>query len=97
MTTIEYSKNHLKVIGHTGFNRNSKDIVCAGISAITMGATNWFDKNDVEIVVDDKIPLIEITLLNKNNKNQKMLELIIIQLKSIQKEYSKFVKLKKGV
>lgn len=95
---IEKIKGKVKKVtisGHAKFSKLGEDIVCAGVSAISFGILNTLNKVDpdnVEIKVDDNEILIK-TL--KNTKEiDLVLETLIIQLKTVEIEYSKYIKIK---
>lgn len=90
MTTITFNKNSIEVSGHT------KSIVCAGISAVVMGAINWFEQEDISVTCDEKNALISLVLLKNTKPNQEKLELILMQLKSMKKYYDKYIDFKEG-
>ena len=96
MITIDYDKNSIVVTGHANYADNGKDIVCAGVSAIVMGAINWFNDEDIVLSIDNTRK-IELSLINKTKSNQEKINLILIQLKSIELKYKKNIKFKKGV
>lgn len=49
MIKINHYPNALLVKGHANFDEHGKDIVCAGVSAIIMGALNWFDQQKQQL------------------------------------------------
>ena len=84
------------VCGHANYNESGKDIVCAGVSAIIIGGlnalTSKFDKSNFKIETKEGFTSLEI--LESNDEIQLILQTIIIQLKSIEESYSKFVKIR---
>ena len=92
MIKITYSESSIKASGHANFDLKGKDIVCAGVSAIIMGAINWFKEEDIVLSIDGDNK-IELKLINKSKKNKQLIELVLIQLKSIELKYSKNIKL----
>lgn len=91
MTTIKFFEDALLVEGHSNYAQEGLDIICAGISAITQGSLNWFDKEDVEIKISDGFLLLIIK--NKTKKNLYLLNLIKIQLSALDaNEYRVFLK-----
>lgn len=91
MITINYFKDKLIVEGHANYDVENKDIICAGVSAIVMGAINWFESSDIKYKINDGYMHFEI--INKTECNLKKLNLITIQLLSLkQKKYDKYLK-----
>lgn len=92
MIKIDFYKFELKISGHAKAGEYGNDIYCAGVSAITQGALNWFNENDIKYFINDGI--LELKILNKSIDNLNKLDLLKIQLKALdKKEYSKFVKI----
>lgn len=95
---IEKIKTKVKKVtisGHAKSATKGEDLVCAGVSAISFGILNTLNKIDpdnVEIKVNEnKIAIITL----KNTKEiDLILETLIIQLKTIEIEYSKYIKIK---
>ena len=94
MIKVIYTDTTIEVTGHANFAKKGNDIVCAGVSAIVLGALKWFDAKDVEI--KNKHGKFTITLKNRKPKNMMLLDLIVTQLKPIAKKYKKYVKIKRG-
>lgn len=85
----------LEIKGHANFAEYGKDLVCAGVSAISVGGLNALatlnDKN-IELKMSDGYILIRNT--SQNAEAQTILNTIIIQLqtvKEIQKDYIKII------
>jgi uncharacterized protein YsxB (DUF464 family) len=83
------------VKGHANYDEYGKDIVCAGVSAISVGGLNALaslkDKN-IELKMSDGHILIRNA--SSNEEAQIILNTIIIQLqtvKEIQKDYIKII------
>jgi len=95
MIKITYNDNQITVIGHANYDCFNKDIVCASVSGIVMGAINWFKKNEINLLVDQAIPKIELSLKKPTQSNQKLIKLIIVQLEGISDSYPQYLKLKK--
>ncbi len=84
----------LKVSGHAEYDKRGKDIVCAGVSAIVIGGFNALaEKNSkVDFLVNDNVSKVEIK--DMNEELQIILETMIIQLKTIQQSYAKYLNIK---
>ena len=92
-TNNKYSS--LLVSGHSNYDEHGKDIVCAGVSAIVTGGLNALaieNKNEISYRVNDGY--VNVDVLNIENDNlQKIIDVIIIQLKTIEESYKKYVKI----
>jgi len=84
------------VDGHAGYADHGKDIVCAGVSAVTIGTVNA-----VEALLGLELPyraesgLLHFTVPSLEgpirDKVQLLLESMIVMLNSIRESYSSFV------
>lgn len=100
MIKIEFFKDGICIQGHALASTHGSDIYCAGVSAISMGAINWFKPQDINFVTKDGY--LKLKLLNVEPKNLELLKLLEIQLKSLNsqayQEYLLFIDCKhKGV
>lgn len=106
MITITIVRNVEKVIirfkvsGHAYYNDPGKDIVCAGVSAVTIGAVNAIEKLtglEPEAIIDSGLLKAETPYSTdsfKNDQVQLLLEGMVVALESIVESYGKFVKIK---
>ena len=92
-TSNKYSS--LIVSGHSNYDEHGKDIVCAGVSAIVIGGINALainDKNAISYRVDDGY--VNLDVLNIMNDNiQLIIDTIVIQLRTLEESYKKYVKI----
>ncbi|WP_339022504.1 ribosomal-processing cysteine protease Prp [Spiroplasma endosymbiont of Crioceris asparagi] len=95
---IKSDNNKIKSIvvnGHANYANSGKDIVCAGVTAIMVGALNAID-----ILYNDQATLnvleneIQIIVKSDSNELQKTLEFVKIQLKTIFEQYPTYFELK---
>ena len=93
MIDIRYTQhdNHitsLEISGHAGFAESGKDLVCAAVSGITFGLLNALDElTDIKkMTVGDNLIQVKVDLL---------LSAGIIQLKTVQQQNQRFIKIKK--
>lgn len=93
MIIIEIKDYSISVSGHAGYAKKGQDIVCAAISAIVQSSSTWFTSKDAKYIQNDKENAIQISLIKKNESNNQKLELLIKQLKFIQKQYKKYIKI----
>ena len=92
-TNNKYSS--IVVSGHSNYDEHGKDIVCAGVSAIVTGGINALaieDKESISFRVDDGYVNIDV-LDTMNDKIQIIIDVIVIQLKTIEESYKKHVKI----
>lgn len=85
----------LEVSGHSNYDEHGKDIVCAGVSAVVVGGLNALtneNKNKVSCKVRDGYVNVDVLDLN-DDKIQLIMDVIIIQLKSIEESYKKYIKI----
>lgn len=97
-----YEKNHqieeVVVKGHAGYDRSGFDIVCASVSSIvitTVNAMLRYDQHSITVKEDDGFVSIKV------NSHDKVIDLLMVNLldllKSLEKQYEKYVKLNKEV
>lgn len=91
MIQIKAYKNALLLKGHANFSAYGTDIVCAGVSAIVIGALNWFDQTTTKIHIQDGDCFIFV--LETDLKQQTYIEQIKIQLLAMVANYSSYVDL----
>ena len=95
--TVKYFNNEidlLEVKGHSYYDEKGKDIVCAGVSAIVVGGINAITSLVSSHEIDYEVKDGYVKLTNLNNKDiQEILKVVIIQLKTVEDSYSKFIKI----
>lgn len=83
---------YLSVLGHADSDVVGKDLVCAAISAITVGGINALkepDKFNIKVQKGD----VEISQKSVANEHDyQVLETMLIQIKSVEETNSKYVK-----
>jgi uncharacterized protein YsxB (DUF464 family) len=103
--TITRSQNSLiesfTVSGHAGFADSGQDIVCAGVSAVSIGTVNAVELlTGIELQVDlreDGFLHCDVPTLADNvtmEKVQLLLEGMLVSLQTIKVEYKKYIKIK---
>jgi len=82
----------LSVKGHANYAEEGKDIVCAAVSAITIGGANALEnpKCYAFINLDGHFELNELTKANENDYH--VLEVMLTQLKTVAEAYPKYVR-----
>lgn len=88
----------LTVDGHANYAEQGSDIVCAGVSAVVIGGINAIDSLDEKVVFDisaneDITGHITYRSIESTYEEQLLLKSIIISLKSIEENYSEFIKI----
>ena len=92
-TDNKYSS--LMVSGHSNYDEHGKDIVCAGVSAVVTGGLNALaieNKNKISYRVEDGYVNVDVLDIEDDNL-QKIIDVIIIQLKTIEESYKKNIKI----
>ncbi|MDF2669221.1 MAG: ribosomal protein [Paenibacillus sp.] len=91
------------VSGHARYANTGKDIVCAGVSAVSVGTVNSVEVlTGVELPSKMKDGLLQVKIPDDleqetSTKIQLLLESMVVMLDMIQKEYGKYMKLKQQV
>lgn len=90
------------VSGHARYADPGKDIVCAGVSAVTVGAVNAIEKL-TGLVPEAKMQsgwlsasAPESEEAARNDQVQLLLEGMVVALESIVETYGKYVRIKQG-
>jgi uncharacterized protein YsxB (DUF464 family) len=88
---------NITIRGHAYSGEPGFDLVCAGVSAIVFGTLNALSLKS-EVMPNIKVneqddALIEITNI-KDKKSQEILEVMLIQLSSVEESYSKYISIK---
>ena len=103
--TVVKLNNKISVIeatGHSGYAESGSDIVCSAVSALVqnllLGLTEVLHLN-VEQLIDENVPHFMVKLPNSLNgtesaKAQILMQTTYLSLKSVAKDYSKFIKIK---
>ena len=88
----------ITVNGHAGSARKGEDLVCAGVSSIVFGTLNALDKlasKSVDLQVSQQIVIEVLNLLDE--KCQLILQTMLIQLATIEEQYSSYIEIKQEV
>jgi len=86
-----------RVKGHALYDESGKDIVCAGVSAVTVGTVNAVEALlGLELRAVTKHGLLEVTVPDKlepslSEKVQMLLESMIVMLQSIEQSYGAYI------
>src|SRR4051794_36931106 len=100
--TVERSSVDHRIVGftvkgHAGFADLGKDIVCAGVSAVTVGTINAVEsKLNVRLEHSMKHGLLQVAVPSSAEHNldkglQLLLESMVVMLESIKLSYGKYI------
>lgn len=97
MVQIIIQQDCIEIKGHANFSKKNQDIVCAGISAVVLGACElWKNDKTIQIFNNVNQGWVKIIFDSKAQKNQiiqNQITLIKMQLKMIAINYSLNVKI----
>lgn len=88
----------IEISGHADSNVKGQDLVCAGVSSVAFGTLNALDEmtsKSVDLSVDRQIKIEVLNLLDE--KCQIILQTMMIQLATIEQQYSKYIEIKQEV
>jgi uncharacterized protein YsxB (DUF464 family) len=86
-----------RVSGHAEYDRSGKDIVCAGVSAITVGTVNAIEsllKIRLESSMNKGLLSVSIPHISDvalAEKSQLLLESMVVMLQTIEQSYGKYI------
>ena len=89
--------------GHANYDGHGKDIVCAGVSAVTFGTANAIEALlgiEPEHTIDEgflKIDLPKQIEAKTFEQVQLLLESMVVMLKSIEESYGEFLTIKEKI
>ncbi|MCH3976239.1 MAG: ribosomal-processing cysteine protease Prp [Bacilli bacterium] len=87
--------NYIEITGHAGSGEYGHDLVCAGVSAITIGCLNSLNKPDsYQIVVEEGYVLVKEKSVPEPH-DIIVLETMYRALKSVAKNEADYVKVRK--
>jgi len=82
----------LEVKGHANYAEHGSDLICAGVSSIITGGFNALNKEDIEEVsLEEGYAKL---ILKEGSASLEVLRVIIIQLRTIEEGYPKFIRIK---
>lgn len=99
MIKVKYSLvddryEQLDIKGHSGSADSGEDLICAATSSIMFGLMNALDQYE-DVDIDESNNHIIITNNSSLDKVNNYIELALIQLKTIEESYSKFIKIER--
>lgn len=96
---LSYSNQLIKEIvisGHANSATKGQDLVCAGVSSISIGMLNAIEhiaNNQCELSVAEGF--VKISVKENSNQLSVLLHALVIQLETIQNSYQKYIKITK--
>ncbi len=94
--TLNDAIRSLVIKGHAGYADKGQDLVCAAVSSISIGLCNALDHlaaADCKITLEEN--RIEIEASSDNEKLQTILNTGLIQLQTVEEQFSEFVRIEK--
>ncbi len=93
--TIDKSKTiQIEIKGHAKYAKHGKDIVCAAVSSISIVTVNAIGKfNTGAIEIKDEDGYLKIKVLSFDNITSTLLENMLENLSSLEKDYPKYIKI----
>lgn len=91
-----------QVKGHAMYDDPGKDIVCAGVSAVTVGTVNAVEVVlGIELKARHKHGLLDVEVSDSadnvlNEKVQMLLESMVVMLQTIKQSYSAYIDLQEN-
>ena len=91
-----------EVKGHAGYAERGKDIVCAGVSAVTVGTVNAVEALlGVELEAEMaegflRVRVPDVEDASKRGQIQLLLESMLVMLNSIRESYGQFVDIREN-
>ena len=101
--TVDQTITKFTVNGHADYAPRGKDIVCAGVSAVTIGTVNaikHLTTVDINILMENghlSVDLLSAFDIDQFANAQLLLESMVIMLSGISDEYSKYVKIQQTI
>ena len=97
MVKVKVERSHkeivtIKIFDHAGYADAGQDLVCAGVSSISVGMMNALDLLVPETCIFQlKEAYVEIKTKQSNEKTLLLLEGMLVQLKTLQESYSSYI------
>ncbi|RSK28007.1 ribosomal-processing cysteine protease Prp [Bacillus sp. HMF5848] len=102
--TTENKVQSFSISGHANFANRGQDIVCAGVSAVSIGSINAvmsLTDADLDIKQADSgyisVNVPDFTDAEIDSKVQLLLEGMIVSLQTIEKDYGKYITISEQV
>lgn len=89
-----------EIKGHANYAKAGEDIVCAGVSAVTIGTVNSIEElTGIVMISEMKDGFLNAALPDSvsspaSEQAQLLLSSLVVMLKSIEQSYDKYIKIK---
>lgn len=94
--TKEDQITFMSISGHAEYDIKGKDLVCAAVSAISVGGLNSLDRMAKGTVNDELSEnKIEIHVIDFDTTQQNILKTMLYQLETVEYSYSKYIQITK--
>lgn len=91
----DYFIQRIVIQDHAGYADAGFDLVCAGVSSISVGMMNALDQLIPDVCdFTMRSAYVEIRLKQRNEQAQLLLEAMLIQLKTLENNYNSYIKIK---
>lgn len=88
------SITRLRITGHANSGPHGQDLVCAGVSSIAVGALNAIDLlENKRCTFKMSSGLIEIHVIESTERLQNLLQMLVIQLSTMEESYQKHIRI----
>ena len=88
---VDHKITGFKSVGHAGFKKRGKDVVCAAISVLTINTENSLEKlakADMDVTEDEKNGVISVHLKSEpDEKTEILFRSLLMGLKDTSAEY----------
>lgn len=85
MIRVDIDNSGFIIQGHALYASKGKDLVCAGVSAISIGVLNVFKDEEAQIILEEGLCVLSINKINEYFKS--IMKLIYIQLNTLREQY----------
>lgn len=95
MIKIEIKKDQITIKGHSGYDVEGKDIVCAGVSSIsitTINAILKYDENSLKIDKNDG--LLKVDILKHDKFIDLLIDNMVSLLNELKEQYKDYIEIK---
>ena len=95
MIKVSIKKDNITISGHSGYDVQGKDIVCAGVSTLVTTTINAIIRIDEEAIkYDVKDGFVNISILKHDKYIDILIENMISLLKEMEEQYKKYIEIK---
>lgn len=85
----------MEVKGHANYAPKGQDLVCAAVSAVTIGALNALENhNDFKIVINEGEISLLLVAPKMNAHDEIVINTMLTSLRTIEQTYGSYIKIK---